>query len=86
MVYSKEESIRDTLRVIYGVGDKHKQDIVFLNASALGYWPKESVDFREGAELARDAVRDGRAQKLLSEYIQRCGQKEILIDAEKKFL
>jgi anthranilate phosphoribosyltransferase len=86
MVYSKEESIRDTLRVIYGVGDKHKQDIVFLNAAAALVIGQKSVDFREGTELARDAVRDGRAQKLLSEYIRRCGQKEILIDAEKKFL
>ena len=45
-----------------------------------------AADFREGVEIARDAVRDGRAQKLLSEYIRRCGQKETLIKAEKKFL
>ena len=52
MVFSKEESIRDTLRVIYGVGDKHKQDVVLLNASALVIGQK-SVDFREGTESLR---------------------------------
>jgi anthranilate phosphoribosyltransferase len=86
IVRTKEESIRDTLKVIYGDGDKHKQNIVFLNASAALVTSQIAADFREGVEIARDAVRDGRAQKLLSEYIRRCGQKETLIKAEKKFL
>jgi anthranilate phosphoribosyltransferase len=86
MVCTKEDSIRDTLRVIYGVGDKHKQNIVYLNASAALVIGRIASDFREGIEIARDAVRDGRAQKLLSEYIRRCGKKEILIEAEKKFI
>jgi anthranilate phosphoribosyltransferase len=86
MVDSKEGSIRDTLQVIYGVADKHKQDIAVLNASAALVIGKQSANFREGVELAREAVRDGRAQKQLSKYIQRCGRKEILNDAEKKFL
>jgi anthranilate phosphoribosyltransferase len=86
IVCTKEESIRDTLRVIYGDGDIHKQNIVFLNASAALVTGQIAADFREGVEIARDAVRDGRAQKLLSEYIRRCGQKEILSEAEKKFL
>jgi anthranilate phosphoribosyltransferase len=86
MVCTKEDSIRDTLRVIYGVGNKHKQNIVYLNASAALVIGRIASDFREGIEIARDAVRDGRAQKLLSEYIRRCGKKEILIEAEKKFI
>jgi anthranilate phosphoribosyltransferase len=86
IVRTKEDSIRDTLRVIYGVGDKHKQNIVYLNASAALVVGHIASDFREGIEIARDAVRDGRAQKLLSEYIRRCGKKETLIEAEKKFI
>jgi anthranilate phosphoribosyltransferase len=86
MVRTKEDSIRDTLRVIYGVGDKHKQNIVYLNASAALVIGQVASDFREGIEIARDAVKDGRAQKLLSEYIRRCGKKETLIEAEKKFI
>lgn len=86
VVHSKEESIRDTLGVIYGVGDKHKQDIAVLNASAALVIGQASTNLREGVALARDAIRDGRAQKQLSDYIRRCGQKQALIDAEKKFL
>ncbi|HJU85582.1 MAG TPA: anthranilate phosphoribosyltransferase, partial [Nitrososphaeraceae archaeon] len=85
-VYSKEEAIRDTLRVIYGIGDKYRQDIAILNASAALVVGQSSTNLKEGAELARQAVRDGRAQKQLSECIRRCGQKQVLIEAEKKFL
>jgi len=86
VVYSKEEAIRDTLRVIYGIGDKYRQDIAILNASAALVVGQSSTNLKEGAELARQAVRDGRAQKQLSECIRRCGQKQVLIEAEKKFL
>jgi anthranilate phosphoribosyltransferase len=84
--YSKEEAIRDTLRVIYGIGDKYRQDIAVLNASAALVVGQSSTNLTEGVELARQAVRDGRAQKQLLECIRRCGQKQVLIEAEKKFL
>src|ERR671910_2983601 len=86
VVHSKEEAIRDTLRVIYGMGDKHKQDIAILNASAALVVGQASTNLKEGVDLAREAVRNGRTQKQLSECIRRCGQKQVLIDAEKKFL
>lgn len=86
VVYSKEEAIRDTLRVIYGTGDKYKQDIAILNASAALVVGQSSTSLKEGVDLARQAVRDGRAQKQLTECIRRCGQKQALIHAEKKFL
>jgi len=62
------------------------KNIVYLNASAALVIGQIASDFREGIEIARDAVRDGRAQKLLSEYIRRCGKKETLVEAEKKFI
>jgi anthranilate phosphoribosyltransferase len=86
VVYSKEEAIRDTLRVIYGIGDKYRQDIAVLNASAALVVGQSSTNLKEGVELARQAVRDGRAWKQLSECIRRCGQKQVLLEAEKKFL
>jgi anthranilate phosphoribosyltransferase len=86
VVYSKEEAIRDTLRVIYGIGDKYRQDIAVLNASAALVVGQSSTNLKEGVELARQAVRDGRARKQLSECIRRCGQKQVLLEAEKKFL
>jgi anthranilate phosphoribosyltransferase len=86
IVHSKEESIRETLRVIYGVADKQKQDIAILNASAALVIAKASANFREGVDLARDAIKDGRAQRKLSEYIRRCGRKRVLCEMEKRFL
>ena len=86
IVHSKEESIRETLRVIYGVADKQKQDIAILNASAALVIAKASANFREGVDLARDAINDGRAQRKLSEYIRRCGRKQVLCEMEKRFL
>lgn len=85
-VHTREESIRDTLCVIYGVADKQKQDIAVMNASAALVVAKVAVDFKEGVDLARDSIRDGRAKKKLSEYIRRCGQKQVLLDMEKRYL
>ena len=85
-VYSKEESVGETLRVIYGVADRQKQDIAILNASAALVIAKASANFREGVELARDAIKDGRAQRKLSEYIRRCGRIQVLLEMEKRFL
>ncbi|HYY66845.1 MAG TPA: anthranilate phosphoribosyltransferase [Nitrososphaeraceae archaeon] len=86
VVYSKEEAIRDTLRVICGIGDRYREDIAVLNASAALVVGHSSSNLKEGVELARQAIRDERARKQLSECIRRCGQKQVLIEAEKKFL
>jgi anthranilate phosphoribosyltransferase len=85
-VRSREESIRETLRVIYGVANKQKQDIAVINASAALVVAKVAANFREGVDLARDAISDGRAGKKLSEYIRRCGQKRLLLEVEKRYL
>jgi anthranilate phosphoribosyltransferase len=68
------------------MGDKYKQDIAILNASAALVVGQVSTSLKEGVDLAQQAVRDGRAWKQLSECIGRCGQKQALIDAERKFL
>jgi anthranilate phosphoribosyltransferase len=86
IIRSKEDSVRDTLQVIYGVASKEKQDIAVLNASAALVVGKVAVDLREGVDIAREVIKDGSAQKKLLELIQRCGKKEILRTAEKKFL
>ncbi|HYZ94373.1 MAG TPA: anthranilate phosphoribosyltransferase, partial [Nitrososphaeraceae archaeon] len=86
VVYSKEESVRETLQVIYGEADGQKQDIALINASAALVIAKSASNFREGIDLARDAISDGRAQKKLSDYIRRCGQIQVLQEMEKKFL
>lgn len=86
VVYSKEEAVRETLQVIYGEADGQKQDIALINASAALVIAKSASNFREGIDLARDAIIDGRAQKKLSDYIRRCGRIQVLQEMEKRFL
>jgi anthranilate phosphoribosyltransferase len=86
LVYSKEDSIRDTLQSIYGIASREKEDIVVLNASAALVIGKVAKDFREGVEIARSAIKEGKAQKKLAELIYYCGDKAKLAEAEKKFI
>jgi anthranilate phosphoribosyltransferase len=86
VVHSKEDSIRDTLQVIYGTASQEKEDIVALNASAALVIGKVARDFKEGVQVARSAIKEGKPQKKLLQLIQSCGNSEKLEDAEKKFI
>jgi anthranilate phosphoribosyltransferase len=86
LIHSGQESIRDTLRVIYGLATPQKGDIAALNASAALVIGKIAKDLKEGVEIARGAVKAGSPQKKLSEFIQLCGSKDKLIEAEQEFL
>ncbi|MFZ0512008.1 MAG: anthranilate phosphoribosyltransferase [Candidatus Nitrosopolaris sp.] len=86
LIYSREDSIRDTLQVIYGLASHEKEDVAVLNASAALVIGKIAKDLKEGVEIAREAVKEGIPQKKLLELIQRCGNKEKLIKAEQEFL
>jgi len=86
LIYSRKDSIRDTLQVIYGLANREKEDIAVLNASAALVIGKIAKDLREGVEIAREAIKQGTPRKKLSELIQRCGDIEKLIKAEQEFL
>ena len=86
LVHSKEESIRDTLQVIYGIASQEKQDIVALNASAALVIGKGAKDFKEGVQIARLVIKEGKSQGKLLQLIQSCGNREKLEYAEKKFV
>jgi anthranilate phosphoribosyltransferase len=86
VVNSKEESIKSTLQVIYGRAAKEKEDAVILNASAALVVSKVAKDFKEGVELAREAIVSGKAQSKLTRLIKNCGDLEKLREAEKKSL
>ena len=86
VVNSKEESIRNTLQSIYSRAAKEKQDVVVLNAAAALVVGKVAQDFKDGVEIARDAIKSGKAQDRLSQLIKYCGNLEKLREAEKKFL
>lgn len=83
---SKEESIRNTLQSIHGKAAREKQDIVILNAAAALVVGKIAQDFKDGVEIARDAIKSGKAHDRLTQLIKYCGDLEKLREAEKKFL
>jgi anthranilate phosphoribosyltransferase len=86
VVQSKEDSIRDTLQVIYGTASQEKEDIVALNASAALVIGKVARDFKEGVQIARAAIKEGKPQKKLLQLVQSCGNSEKLEDVEKQFI
>ena len=63
IVHSKEESIRDTLRVIYGIASREKEDIVVLNASAPLVIGNAAKDLGEGVEIARISHKTGQTRE-----------------------
>jgi anthranilate phosphoribosyltransferase len=86
VINSKEESIRCTMQSIHGKAVREKQDIVVLNAAAALVVSKIAQDFKDGVEIARDAIKSGKAKDRLSQLIKYCGDLEKLKEAEKKFL
>ncbi|MGI0049524.1 MAG: anthranilate phosphoribosyltransferase [Nitrososphaera sp.] len=86
VVNSKEDSIKSTLQSIHGKAAREKQDIVVLNAAAALVVSKIARDFKDGVEIARDAIKSGRAQDRLAQLVKYCGDPEKLKEAEKKFL
>lgn len=86
VVNSKEDSIKSTLQAIYGKAANEKQDIVLLNSAAALMISKIAPDFKEGVQIAREAIKSGKAQDKLMQLIKYCGDLEKLKEAEKKFL
>jgi anthranilate phosphoribosyltransferase len=86
VVNSKEESIKSTLQSIHGKAAREKQDIVVLNAAAALVVGKIARDFKDGVEIARNAIKSGKAQERLAQLVKYCGDLEKLKEAEKKFL
>jgi anthranilate phosphoribosyltransferase len=86
VVNSKEDSIKSTLQSIHGKAAREKQDIVVLNAAAALVVSKIAQDFKDGVEIARDAIKSGRAQDRLVQLVKYCGDLEKLKEAEQKFL
>jgi anthranilate phosphoribosyltransferase len=65
----KENAAR--LRALLGCrGSQAEMDIVVLNSAVLLHTAGKAADFRQGAELARDALHSGAAAKVLDSFIE----------------
>ena len=65
-----EENAARLRALLDGRGSQAEQDITILNASALLVTAGKAGSLREGAGLARDALRSGRAGAVLDAYIE----------------
>ena len=86
IINSKEQSLRDTLQVIFGVASQEKEDIVVLNASAALVIAKVARDFHEGVDIARSLIKNGKPQQKLRQLVRWCGKEERLESAIKNFI
>jgi anthranilate phosphoribosyltransferase len=85
VVTSKEDSVMFTLQTIYGKASREKQDIVILNAAAALVVAKIASNFKEGVQIASEAIKSGKSIDKLSQMIKYCGDLEKLKEVEKKF-
>ena len=84
-IKNKEESIRLTLESIYGLARKEIEDIVVLNSAPVLVLSDIAKNIKEGIEISRSAIREGKARKKLEDLISWYGEKEKLVEAEKIF-
>ncbi len=84
-IKNKEESIRLTLESIYGLARKEIEDIVVLNSAPVLVLSDIAKDIKEGIDISRSAIREGKARKKLQDLICFYGEKEKLFEVEKLF-
>lgn len=66
---SREENIKDFLRVLYGKDKGPKRDIVAINAGASFYVTGKVRNLKEGTELAIELINNGKASQKLEQIV-----------------
>ena len=84
-IKNKEESIRLTLESIYGLARKEIEDIVVLNSAPVLVLSDIAKDMKEGIDISRSVIKEGKARKKLEDLISFSGENEKLLEAEKLF-
>ena len=84
-IKNKLDSIKITLESIYGLATKENEDIVVLNSAIILVLSDIAKNFKEGIDISRSVIREGKARKRLENLIGYSGEKERLKDVEKSF-
>jgi anthranilate phosphoribosyltransferase len=84
-IKNKEESIRLTLGSIYGLARKEIEDIVVLNSAPVLVLSDIAKDIKEGIDISRSVIKEGKARKKLEDLISFYGDIEKLFEVEKLF-
>ncbi|MEM0480063.1 MAG: anthranilate phosphoribosyltransferase [Candidatus Nitrosocaldus sp.] len=82
IVKGRDEAASIFLDVLKGSARKEVMDAVLLNAAAAIIVGRKASSFKEGIEVAKSSVMDGRAYKRLRELIGACGSIERLDEVE----
>jgi anthranilate phosphoribosyltransferase len=82
-IKNKDDSIELTLKSIYGLARKEIEDIVVLNSSPVLVLSEIANNLKEGVDISRSVIREGKARKKLEDLITFCGNKDRLLEIEK---
>ncbi len=85
IVKTKEESVKQTLKVIYGQASRDLEDIVVLNSAAVLILAGIVSNFKDGIEISRNVIKNGKSTKKMEDLIRCLGDKETLDNVNKKF-
>jgi anthranilate phosphoribosyltransferase len=87
IVKDKYDSIKETMRVIYGInGNRSKENIVLLNSAAILFSANAVNSLKEGMSVVKEILDSGEPQKKLKRLIKRYGDISKLESAEKLLL
>ncbi|MEM2112755.1 MAG: anthranilate phosphoribosyltransferase [Candidatus Nitrosocaldus sp.] len=86
VVKNRVEAAEIFLSILNGSARREVIDAVLLNTAAALMVGKKASSFKEGIEVARASVMDGRAYKRLRELMARCGSIERLEEVESNMV
>jgi anthranilate phosphoribosyltransferase len=84
-IKNKRDSIKLTLKSIYGLARKEIEDIVVINSAPVLVLSKIAKDIKEGVDISRSVIREGKGRNKLRDLIAFCGNKDRLLEIEKNF-
>jgi anthranilate phosphoribosyltransferase len=82
-IKTKKDSIDLTLKSIYGLARKEIEDILVMNSALALVLSEIAQDIKEGIDISRSVIREGKARKKLKDLITFCGNKDRLLEIEK---
>jgi anthranilate phosphoribosyltransferase len=82
IIKNKDDSIQLTLKSIYGLAHKEIEDLVALNSSPVLVLSNIAKNLKEGIDISRSVIREGKARKKLVDLITFCGNKDRLSEIE----
>mmetsp|Transcript_109292 Transcript_109292/g.172220 ORF Transcript_109292/g.172220 Transcript_109292/m.172220 type:complete len:357 (+) Transcript_109292:23-1093(+) len=65
-----EENAKELRELLQGRGRAAVRDMILMNAGAALYVSGKAAGFKEGVELAREAISNGRAVETVNQYVQ----------------